>query len=73
MSNPNEKRSDPEIAPEPIEAGDILQEKRANVDDAFIYVHEHHIEPLTPAEDKKILRKIDNILMPMVCSFTDIL
>ena len=40
-----------------------------DVDKAYQFAKEHHVEPLTEAENKRILRKIDFHLLPLVRHF----
>ena len=37
-------------------------------DDALLFTAEHHVDTLTPEEDKRLLRKIDTYLLPLVSS-----
>lgn len=56
-------------APSIQQAGTIEAQKLDNrqADKAAVYLNStEHYEPLTPAEEKKVMRKIDWILLPMV-------
>ncbi|KAJ6438791.1 ethylene receptor [Purpureocillium lavendulum] len=44
----------------------VGEEHMATVDNAFQYLKEHHVEPLSEADDRRILRKIDRHLLPMM-------
>lgn len=69
MSALPEKRLDVEVGPPPsIDQGDLGKEiidDKEN-DDALAFAAEHHVAPLTPEEDQRILRKIDRVLLPTV-------
>ncbi|RFU35715.1 hypothetical protein B7463_g551, partial [Scytalidium lignicola] len=36
------------------------------IDDALVFTAEHHVGPITPEEDRRILRKIDRHMLPML-------
>lgn len=40
-----------------------------DIDKAFQFAKEHNVEPLTEAEGKRILRRIDWHLLPLVSGF----
>lgn len=70
MSAPQEKEAigTNMDAPSQVEAGDPLKIDVKNTDAAAVYLNEtEHYEPLSPQEEKKLKRKIDFVLLPMVC------
>ncbi len=44
----------------------VGEEHMATVDNALQYLKEHHVGALSEADDRRILRKIDRHLLPMV-------
>ncbi|RDW59225.1 MFS general substrate transporter-4 [Coleophoma crateriformis] len=74
MSTQNDKKTstvDLEITHEPsvsLEHGEPIDEKvvDAAVDDAYLFVMQHGVGVLTEEQNRKLRRKIDNILMPLL-------
>ncbi len=64
------KRPDVEDTPQRVQSidqGAIGKEiDDRGIDDALAFTAQHHVDHITPEEDRRILRKIDRTLLPIV-------
>lgn len=51
------------------ELGKTIEVHDKATDDALAFATEHYVGTLTPEEDKRLLRKIDRVMMPMVSRY----
>lgn len=48
-------------------AVETVKVEEKGLDDALLFANEHHIDSVTPEEDRRMLWKIDFTILPIVC------
>lgn len=70
-----EEKTTPDVKPQSLTELDTIEHgivEDRHVDKAYEFMKNYAAGPLSPADDKRILRKIDRNLLPLVCKTSSI-